>query len=73
MILTKEYFDKAIEKLAISTARGFEEAKTNLKETEERLAVRIDHIEYGLIREHGNRIEKLEDNMRIVKTDLGMS
>ncbi len=76
--------DTKIEELAIMVARGFEEAKKDLNEAKEELRdkmrdmkeellVRIDHIEFNLHRNHDNRIEKLEDDMRIVKTDLGLT
>ena len=75
-IKMEEMINSKIESLAIMVARGFEEAKENtqrwIRESEERLSSRIDHIEFGLIREHSNRIERLEDNVRIIKTDLGL-
>ena len=37
----------------------------------EQVNARFDHIENLLIRAHENRIEKLEDEMRILKTLVG--
>lgn len=53
-----------MEDLAMMAANGFE--KTATKEVHDHL----DRIEHIFICAHNNRIEKLEDDMRMVKTML---
>jgi len=55
------------EDLAQMVAKGFENTAT--KDDIARLDERLDSIE-GFMRGHDNRIERLEDNMRQVKTKL---
>lgn len=72
--------DKSVtnEELAQMVAKGFENTATkqDLNNVEERLSSRIDGVEGCLDRienfmnGYGNRIEKLEDDMRQVKTKL---
>lgn len=71
-----------IEDLALITQRGFEgleqrmreEFKQELKETEKRLTEKLDdrcdRIEFILLRDQSNRLERLEDKMRRVETAL---
>lgn len=71
-----------IEDLAGMTQRGFEGVDKRFEGVDKRFAQadskiesfrtevnqRFDHIENLLIRAHENRIEKLEDDVRILKT-----
>jgi archaellum component FlaC len=73
-----------IEDLALMTQRGFSEVHIDLdsfkKEVNERfnrvderfgqVDKRFDHIENLLLRAHDNRIEKIEDDIRFLKTTL---
>jgi len=54
--------DKKLEKTA---------TKEDLASTEAKLETRLDGIENLLLRALENRIERLEDDMRVVKTTLG--
>ena len=67
-----EGVDKQIENLATMTAKGFEEtaSKVDLQKVETRLDRRLDRIENLLIRDHNNRIERLEDKVRVLETAL---
>lgn len=62
------------EMLARLVVSGFEQMRLEIKETETRIMRhvddRCDRIEYLLLRAQDNRIERLEDNMRLVKTAL---
>lgn len=74
-----------IEDLAGMTQRGFdgvdkrfgqvdskiESFRAEVNQRFEHIDARFDHIENLLIRAHENRIEKLEDDMRILKTLVG--
>ncbi len=79
--VTKEYFDQALEKFAQIIFRGCAlkedlknlATKDDVRQAEERLTQRIDKIEYNLLRAHENRLDKVEDNIRIVKTKLGLA
>jgi len=63
-----------IDDLAGMVTKGFTSAKKDLQETEERLTARIKAVEDRLSPVEfllsTNRIERLEDNMRQVKTIL---
>ncbi|MFA5830610.1 MAG: hypothetical protein WC878_02150 [Candidatus Paceibacterota bacterium] len=58
-------------------SKNFEQMRSEIKETEARITGhvndRCDRIEYILLRAQDNRIERLEDNMRRVKTALEMA
>ncbi len=65
-----------LEDLALMVARGFDEVnskiaelatKVELQKVEERLTKRIDHIENLLLTDHRNRIERLEDRIRVLE------
>ena len=70
-----------IEDLARITKSGFDAVDKRFNEVDKRfeqvdlrfdqIDARFDHIENLLIRAHENRIEKLEDEMRILKTLVG--
>ncbi len=65
--------DERFDDLAAMTARGFEETatKTELHAVEARLDIRLDRIENILLRDHNNRIERLEDKLLQVEVILG--
>jgi hypothetical protein len=78
-----EKVDRLVEtadNLAISTARGFENtaAKEDLAVLRQEMnarfnetTMRLDRIEGALYRALDNRIERLEDRVRVVETSLG--
>lgn len=68
-----------MEDLAMMAANGFEKTATKeeLVALEKKMTLdskevhdHLDRIEHIFIRAHNNRIEKLEDDMRMVKTML---
>lgn len=66
-----------IEDLARITKSGFDATATKqeMREVNDRLDKvdhRLDRIENLLLRAHENRIETLEDSMRLVKTKLSI-
>jgi hypothetical protein len=64
-----------IDELARITKGGFDAVDKRFDMVDKRLDAvdyRLDRIENLLIRAHENRIEKLEDNMRLVKTKLSI-
>lgn len=71
---------KAVDKLAESTAHGFSEVGSKLKNLEEKVATkkevkeitdRLDRIEFHM-NTHERRIEILEDKMRMVSVKIGL-
>jgi hypothetical protein len=67
-----------IEQLAEMVAHGFSETakKADISAVRQRLeefATRLDRIENLLLRDHLNRIERLEDSVRVLKTESGMA
>lgn len=76
---TAQSFEKItaeIGDLAMMTARGFEKTATKLELEEVKtdlieIKVRLDRIENLLIRDIGNRVEKLEDRVRVIETATG--
>lgn len=87
-MLTKEdkdyitnHVDRKIDELAVLVQSGFKEIietkadKRDLEETDkkiEKIDYRLDVIEYKLVGGQGRRIERLEDDIRIVKTKIGL-
>ncbi len=64
-----------IEDLAVITANGFRAVDTRFEEVDKRfdeMNVRFDRIENILLRDHLNRIERLEDTVLQLKTKVGM-
>ena len=61
--------DAKFDDLAAMTARGFEETATKSELGEVR--TRLDRIENILLRDHNNRIERLEDKLLQVEVILG--
>lgn len=57
-----------IEDLAVITANGFEGVDRRLDGIDKRL----DHIENILLRDHLNRIERLEDTVLQLKVKVGI-
>jgi len=75
--MTQRGFQKIDSRFEQVNAR-FEQVDINLESFRaevnhrfEQVNARFDHIENLLIRAHENRIEKLEDEMRILKTLVG--
>lgn len=67
-MIVKNEFDNVNEKMTTEFKVVNEKMTTEFKTVNGRL----DKIENLLIRDHHNKIEGLEDNMRIVKTKLGI-
>ena len=70
-----ESVDKQIDNLAISVKKGFDEADKNLKDFRvevnvrfNKVETRLDRIENILVTGHENRIERLEDKVRVLET-----
>lgn len=70
-----------LDKLAVIVKNGFDATATKQEMREgfgsvnkriDGIDTRLDRIENLLIRAHENRIERLEDGMRLVKTQLGI-
>jgi hypothetical protein len=92
-----EIVETSVEKLAIITAKGFEDVHAEIKAIKEVMATKedlkgyatkedlqkleakmatkenLEDMEERLTMKHGNRIERLEDGMRVVKTHLKLS
>lgn len=73
---TQHFINKKIDGLASMVARGFEHTATKKDISEVRTRLdgiddRLDRIENLLIRAHENRIERLEDKVRVLETALG--
>ena len=75
----KKTIEDLVENLAVSTQRNFDslgrEMNGRFDEVDkkfEAVELRFDRIENLLMRAHENRLEKLEDNMRLVKTKLSI-
>ena len=73
--------EMTMEKLAIMVKNGFDVTATKeemrggfgvMDKRFNEVEKRLDRIENLLIRDHSNKIERLEDSMRIVKTKLGI-
>ncbi|MCK5059725.1 MAG: hypothetical protein KAR00_01090 [Candidatus Pacebacteria bacterium] len=62
-----------IEKLAGMVAGGFKEASADRKIIEARLIQRIEILEHRVLNEHSTWIDILEDNVRQIKTKLGIA
>lgn len=56
-----------VDNLAVATKRGFDVVDKRFDDVEERL----ERIE-GTVTNHGNRIDRLSDDMRVVKTKVGI-
>jgi len=68
--ITKNGFD-TVDKRFEQVDKRFEQVDANLESFRTEVNHRFDHIENLLIRAHENRIEKLEDDMRTLKTLVG--
>ena len=69
-MVTKEHFEKKleteIEKLAVMTAKGFEEAANNLSTEVNRLDIRLDHMAPNLeIKALKRRVLRIETRLKI--------
>lgn len=73
--------EMTIDDLAIMVSRGFEntatkqdihEIKEEMNERFDNVNIRLDHIEHHLIFGHTNRLESLEDSVRLLKTKAGV-
>lgn len=61
-----------IEDLAVITANGFEAVDKRIDGVESSMNKRFDRIENLLLRDHLNRIERLEDTVLQLKVKVGM-
>lgn len=59
-----------VENLAIMTQKSFDEFRLEMKAEFANVYIRLDRIENILLRAHENRLERLEDDFRTVKTLL---
>lgn len=66
-----------IEDLAMMTQKGFSHSAEELKNfrTEvnkrfDKMDIRLDHIENLILTDHRNRLERLEDKIRVIETAL---
>ena len=73
--------ETTIDDLAMMVSRGFEntatkqdihEVKKEMNERFDGVNVRLDHIEHHLVFGHTNRLEYLEDAVRMLKTKDGV-
>ena len=68
-----------IEDLAVSVQKGFIEVKQEIKDLDQKVDKRFDKVEErldrieGSVTGHGNRLDRREDGMRVVKTKVGIS
>jgi len=76
---TNKRTDEKIDNLAIMTQRGFAETngkidgvKEELNAFHEEVNDRFDNVKNILYRAHDNRIEKIEDDVRMLKTVMKM-
>lgn len=74
----KKTTNQLIEDLAISVQNGFievkqefKEVKREIKELDQKVDKRFDKIE-SFVNGHERRFDRLEDDMRVVKTKVGM-
>jgi hypothetical protein len=65
--MVKEGFDQTAWKADM--ARGFADVNTRL----DGVGTRLDRIENLLLQDHLNRIERLEDSVRVLKTKTGVA
>ena len=65
--------DEKIDALAVAVKNGFDGVYQKLDGVEKRLTQRIEILEHRVLSEHATRLEILEDDMRKVKTKLGVS
>jgi hypothetical protein len=65
-LATKDFITEKIDYLAKLIARGF----TEMDKRFDAIDARFDRIENITLRDHENRIERLEDGQRVVKTYL---
>ena len=68
--ITKSGFD-TVDKRFDAVDKRFEQVDIKLESFRTEVNARFDHIENLLIRAHENRIEKLEDDVRVLKTLVG--
>jgi len=72
---TQKHIDEKFDELASMVQRGFQENDKRFESIERKLEehdTRFNRIEnLLLLREQTNRIEKLEDDMRQIKTKVG--
>ena len=67
----KKSVENMIEDLAVMTQNGFNELNGEMNKQFEEVNIRLDRIENLILTDHRNRIERLEDRMRIVETVRG--
>ena len=76
--MKKKTTNQMIEDLAVSVQNGFVEVKAEIKELDRKVDTgfkevneRLDKIE-GTLTQHSNRLDTVEDNIRVVKTKVGI-
>ena len=57
----------------IELSESMRELKNDLRGVETRLTQRIEILEHRVLTEHSTRLDVLEDNVRQIKTKLGMA
>ena len=62
--------NKSIENLAIATKKEFDSVHTKMDSGFKEVGERLDKIENLIIRDHSNRLDKLEDSILIIRTAL---
>ncbi|HEY4511418.1 MAG TPA: hypothetical protein VJH55_01110 [Candidatus Paceibacterota bacterium] len=67
----KKSVENMIEDLAVMTQNGFNELNGEMNKQFEEVNIRLDRIENLILTDHRNRLERLEDRMRIVETVRG--
>lgn len=76
--MKKKTTNQMIEDLAVSVQKGFIEVKQEIKGLEQKMDKRFDKVEErldiieGTLTGYGNRLDRLEDTMLVVKTKIGV-
>jgi hypothetical protein len=68
----KKSVEEKIDDLALSVAKGFDEAYRRMNQQEDRLGSRLDRIEY-LVSGEERRVSILEDRVRQLATKTGLT
>ncbi len=72
--MVKRGFDETATKADLADVKtDLMSVKTDLVGVEKRLTQRIEILEHRVLNKHSTRIDILEDNMRQVKTKLGIA
>jgi len=69
---------RAVQKGFVEVKEEFKEVRQEIKELDQKVDKRFDKVEErldrieGFVTGHGNRLDRLEDNMLVVKTKVGI-